>query len=83
MTGLVEWGSKILLLKKLINFVFSCMLVFYHFSAIVTHRAFYTTKCDENHQKKIGILQYQIYWGRTLQFTCTFLSIVKDEGAAA
>ena len=35
MTGWVGWGTKILLLKKLIIFFFSYMLVFDHFSAIV------------------------------------------------
>ena len=34
-------------------------------------------KCDENHEKHLGILQYEIYGGHTLQFICTFLSLRK------
>ena len=30
-------------------------------------------KCDENHSKNLDNLQYEIYKGHTLQFTCTFL----------
>ena len=35
------------------------------------------TKCDENHEKQLGILQYEIYWGHIFQFTCTFLFLWK------
>ena len=31
----------------------------------------------ENHQKNSGILQYEIYWGHSLQFTSTFLPLLK------
>ena len=44
MTSWVGWGSKILL-KKLIIFFF--YVGFYHFSIIVTNRAFNRTKCDK------------------------------------
>ena len=42
--------------------------------ALLQHtEPFHITKCDEIHSKNRDILQYEIFWGHTLQLTCTFV----------
>ena len=50
------------------------LIVFYRFSSIVTYRAFYMTKCDENHSKNLDILQYEITLG-TYFTICLCISV--------